>query len=226
MQIYTNSRYFYPMDVNEKRKADLRATKQQSIIDTTAKLIVERGIANLSMEDIAEAASYTKRTLYVYFQSKDEILLSIYIDDLKKRRTFLAEKISKAETGIDKLTEWAYGLFQYCEKNKHSLQVQNYIETQFVDLDRVDEAVFAEFQAVNKQLIISVRAIFDLGIFDQSFRTGIQADMTASQFIHSYQAILSRAFSDTYSYVKFMKTGYIHHYVTMFTQSIILKQSA
>ena len=44
------------------------------IANEAIKLFSKKGIVNTSMDDIAKSAKYSKATLYVYFQNKDEIV--------------------------------------------------------------------------------------------------------------------------------------------------------
>jgi AcrR family transcriptional regulator len=51
-----------------------RGPTRQRILDAAYKLFRARGYARVSMDDIAAAATITKRTLYRHFKSKDVIL--------------------------------------------------------------------------------------------------------------------------------------------------------
>ena len=55
----------------------LKKVKEKQILDAVEQAIQEYGIANLSMNHIAEAAGITKVTLYNYFQSKDNLYLAV-----------------------------------------------------------------------------------------------------------------------------------------------------
>jgi AcrR family transcriptional regulator len=58
------------------------------------------------MEDIARAASYTRRTLYAYFRSRDEILLTLFTRALATRWEVQAAAMVGASTGLEKLLVW------------------------------------------------------------------------------------------------------------------------
>lgn len=53
-----------------------QARRRQEIFDASAHLFVEKGFAETSMREIAAAAGIGKATLYDYFRTKDEVLLS------------------------------------------------------------------------------------------------------------------------------------------------------
>lgn len=55
-------------------KEDRRSRKRMAVLRVGAALFNERGFDRTTLDDIAEALSVTKRTLYYYIESKDEIL--------------------------------------------------------------------------------------------------------------------------------------------------------
>lgn len=208
------------MSVISDRKKHIKTAKQQFIVDATINLIVENGIDNIRMEDIAAASNYTKRTLYAYFKSKDEIILWLLTDDLICRWNYQKEKLSSCKTGLDKLNIWGLSLYEYCDKNPHSLQIQNYISYHSVHTDKISESIFKRFKLINNELAEGLRNIFNLGIEDGSFRKDIEIDITISQYLYSFRAILSRALSDSYSFAEFDKSTYVKHYQNLFTLSL------
>ena len=66
-----------------ERKERERLYKQDLIIKAAEKVFMSKGFENATMEDIAEEAEFSKGTLYTYFQSKNELCLSIVLRGLK-----------------------------------------------------------------------------------------------------------------------------------------------
>ena len=52
-----------------RRKKEQRAVHRENIASAASVLFMENGITATSMSDIAEAAGYSKATLYVYFEN-------------------------------------------------------------------------------------------------------------------------------------------------------------
>lgn len=70
-----------------KRQA-LAEFHRGSILAAAGRLFVRHGVNGTTMDDIAREAEYSKATLYVYFQSKEEIVGAILLNGLgmlKKR---------------------------------------------------------------------------------------------------------------------------------------------
>jgi AcrR family transcriptional regulator len=52
--------------------------KRTHIIETAIKLFAEKGFHSTSIQEIADAVGIAKGSMYLYFKSKDDLLLSIY----------------------------------------------------------------------------------------------------------------------------------------------------
>lgn len=57
------------------KRAQLRESKRQAVLQTAAQLFNEQGFHATSLDDIAQRLHVTKPTLYYYVKSKDDILL-------------------------------------------------------------------------------------------------------------------------------------------------------
>lgn len=71
------------------------------IIETSSNLIMEKGIKNTSLADIAQAVGISKGTLYYYYSSKDDIIYDIMEEHLNRttRELFnLFDNISEDNT--------------------------------------------------------------------------------------------------------------------------------
>lgn len=48
--------------------------RKQSICDAAMRVVARKGVKNVTVQDIADEAGVAKGTIYIYFQSRDEIL--------------------------------------------------------------------------------------------------------------------------------------------------------
>src|SRR3954451_7689964 len=60
-----------PVGLRERKKARTR----KAISETAIALFLERGYDDVSVAEIAAAAEVSKRTLFAYFQTKDDLVL-------------------------------------------------------------------------------------------------------------------------------------------------------
>lgn len=66
------------------RKVDRKA-RRDGLVSAAAQVFSERGVANTSVSDIVKAAGVAQGTFYLYFDSKDEIILAVvecFVDDM------------------------------------------------------------------------------------------------------------------------------------------------
>ena len=57
---------------------------RELLIKVARRLFSKEGISNITMNDIAKAANKSRRTVYTYFQSKEELLEASIEMEVKK----------------------------------------------------------------------------------------------------------------------------------------------
>ncbi|MCI8478821.1 MAG: TetR/AcrR family transcriptional regulator [Oscillospiraceae bacterium] len=83
------------------KKQALTEFHRGSILAAAERLFSEKGTEKTTMDDIAREAEYSKATLYVYFQSKEEIISAILLNGLILLRKKLGEAIEGHETWVE-----------------------------------------------------------------------------------------------------------------------------
>ena len=76
-----------------RRKKEPRSVHRDNIASVASELFAERGISATSMDDIAKAAGYSKATLYVYFENKEEIVSILVLDSMKKMCSYISSAL-------------------------------------------------------------------------------------------------------------------------------------
>lgn len=90
------------------KKQALTEFHRGSILAAAERLFAERGTEKTTMDDIAREAEYSKATLYVYFQSKEEIVNAILLSGM----ILLQKKIKEA---IDSHGNWFLAYDAVCD---------------------------------------------------------------------------------------------------------------
>jgi AcrR family transcriptional regulator len=204
------------------RKAIERETRQRYVLAAARKLLAGRGIENTTMEDIAQAVEYTRRTLYAYFPSRDEIYLQVFIDDLSSRWAAQQEALAEvaAESGLARILVWGESFYAYSRANPLSLQMHLYFDFKGIDRNRITRKTFNRFRTLNTELAEGLREIFQQGVKDGSLQPDLDMDLCISQYIYSLRAIVNRAVSPGYSFARFAPDEYVRHYLDLFSRSI------
>lgn len=76
-----------------RRKKEPRSAHRDNIASVASELFAERGISATSMDDIAKEAGYSKATLYVYFENKEEIVSILVLDSMKKLCSYISSAL-------------------------------------------------------------------------------------------------------------------------------------
>ena len=99
-----------------RRKKEPRSVHRENIVSAASVLFMERGIAATSMDDIAKAAGYSKATLYVYFENKEEIVGILVLNSMKKLYDYISSALIQHETTKERYDFICRGLVQYQEE--------------------------------------------------------------------------------------------------------------
>ena len=202
------------------RKTAEREVRKQVILDGARRLFDQKGIENTNMEDIAAEVDYTRRTLYAYFKSRDEISLSLFIEDQTARWAEQKEKLAGVKTGLDKIIVWGEALYSFTRRHPHSIRLQLYWDLKGIDRTHISDDVFVSFESLNDDLAEGLREIFNLGVKDASLRPDLKVDLTISQFLYSLRSVINRAISPAYSFAYFDPDDYVRHYLELFARGI------
>lgn len=83
------------------KSGNIRSLKRQlvreEIVKSAALLFADRGVRNVSLEEVASALGYTKSSVYYYFESKDELLWAVF-NYISGHFVGNAERLAELET--------------------------------------------------------------------------------------------------------------------------------
>lgn len=93
-------------------------TRRQQIIDAARRLIVARGMAGLTVQDLAEAVSLSEGALYRHFKTKDDILL-LLVDDVEETLLQVVDEVMAGPgSALERLEELLQRHLSYAERRR------------------------------------------------------------------------------------------------------------
>jgi AcrR family transcriptional regulator len=98
------------------KKAMLAAFRTREILAAARRLMAEQGVDALTMDEIAQAAGVAKGTLYLYFQSKDELIQALLSQVGEAIAQDLEAILAQSEPPPAKLRQMAMVLLQSVER--------------------------------------------------------------------------------------------------------------
>lgn len=124
---------------------DIRARRQEEILEAAAKLFAERGYSDANTQELADLLQVGKGTIYRYFPTKQELFLAA-VDRLVR---LLKETIDRAMEGIDEPFErMAVGVRTYLRYfAEHSEFVELLIQERAQFRDRMKPTYFVHREA-------------------------------------------------------------------------------
>jgi TetR/AcrR family fatty acid metabolism transcriptional regulator len=77
--------------------------KRERILDAAVRVFARKGFHATRVSEVAKAAGVADGTIYLYFKSKDELLVSLFEDRVERLLTFLQTELPRHATATDKL---------------------------------------------------------------------------------------------------------------------------
>ena len=96
-----------------RRKKEPKSVHREVIAAAASELFAAKGITATSMDDIAKAAGYSKATLYVYFENKEEIIAVLVMVSMKKLYSYIVSAIDRQENTKERYKQICQGLLRY-----------------------------------------------------------------------------------------------------------------
>ncbi|MCB0277954.1 MAG: TetR/AcrR family transcriptional regulator [Calditrichaeota bacterium] len=95
-----------------------KADKKKRILKAATKVFAEYGFYNAKISQIAKLAKIADGTVYLYFKSKDDLLIHLFEEEMKSIVAFHKSEIDQQKSGQNKLLKFAENHAQLCEKNQ------------------------------------------------------------------------------------------------------------
>jgi AcrR family transcriptional regulator len=177
----------------KKRREKEKEMREQAMISAAIKLFSEKGFNNASMDEIAKEAEFTKRTIYKYFESKEDLFFGVALYGFKTMFSYFSETAKKGKTGYEKIINACYGYYKFHKEYPELLRIMNIISM----LKNTDTPRKREWLEFNNSMFKGMQALFELGKRDGTINKDIDSWMGANSF----------AFITTGFFNQFAKTG-------------------
>lgn len=96
-----------------RRKKEPPGIHRENIASSAHKLFMKSGIECTSMNDIAKESGYSKATLYVYFQNKEEIIAFLVLKSMRKLDEYLTFALENKKSSKERYEMICQGLLDY-----------------------------------------------------------------------------------------------------------------
>jgi len=108
------------VEIVSKRKDN---EKYHRIIEAATKVFAKNGFYQSKIAQIAKEAGVADGTIYIYFENKDDILISLFEEQMKAVLDNMALQITKIDDPAEKLEIFASTHLDLIEKNKDMAEI-------------------------------------------------------------------------------------------------------
>ena len=137
------------------RKQREKEYKRKDIIDAAERVFFSKGVANASMDEVAKAAEYSKRTLYVYFSSKEQLYFEIMIRGYRLLLAQIEQHLAEAgpTTARQQLRCLFFAILEFSKNYPAYFEaIMGYETTDAKELSGVEDDSKTECYALGEQL--------------------------------------------------------------------------
>lgn len=97
--------------------------KYYRIINAATKVFAQKGFYQAKVSEIAKEANVADGTIYLYFENKDAILISLFEEQMKGVLDNMREQISKEKDAVKKIEKFALSHLKLIEQNKDMAEI-------------------------------------------------------------------------------------------------------
>lgn len=147
------------------------ASKHSAILVAATKIFAKKGFFNARISDIAKEAKIADGTVYLYFNNKHDILISVFEEEVGKLLSQTEIIINKEIAPQQMLSLFITNHLRVMKKNKYLAEViQNELRQADKTIKNFRNTKFTEYLAVIAEIIV-------LGQKQGSFRADINPDI-------------------------------------------------
>lgn len=170
------------MNLSKREREQLE--RENIIIETATELFSEHGFENVTMDTVANKADFTKRTIYRYFSSKEDLFYATALKGHQYLYDMLSASSNKGNTGYEKISLLYYTYYEFIVRYpKHSQIVNSRRYTRTENLDQTSP-YYKKFNELDRKLFESLRQTFLSGKEDGSIRSDVDIHKLAFSSIY------------------------------------------
>lgn len=132
--------------------------KEEQILTSAKSLFTKYGFKKVSMDEIASDAGVTKKTVYTYFSSKEELLKYCIKEELENMRKIIENVESKRLDFMETVHQVIYNLLKYKKNCKFLKMLFN--ESELLKNDKLKE----NLKIIDKEIQNYIRKELELAI--------------------------------------------------------------
>lgn len=155
------------MGITERKERE-KEQKRAMILEEAEKLILEKGLNHLNMDEVAERAEVSKGSLYLYFNNKTDLVLGICHKASELMNTMTSKVLTENKTGLEMVYQIGVNYIRFATEHPEYYRAMKFLES-FKDQEDSKNSAYLSMCSQNRQesFRVMVRAI-QIGMQDGS----------------------------------------------------------
>lgn len=178
------------MGIHERKERE-KEHRREEILTAAQKIFFEKGLQSATMDEIADAAELSKGTLYLYYNSKEDLYLGVMIRGLDMLHETLEETIMKAPSTMDAIWGLGTSYFEYYQKHTNFFRMFHFFQNPSIH-KQVSEQMAAECNHRTQHLWKTVIEVFQRGINENLLREDLSPVESAVILWSNFSGLLLR----------------------------------
>lgn len=175
----------------QTRKERERIARRDAIVAAAETLFVEKGFDAASMDEVAKRAEFTKRTLYQYFPSKEDLYAAAVLKGFRSMAESMVSAGKDAPNGFARLRSYFHAYYGFYRDRPGTFSLVSrwgYVKKR---LDGDSEAK-RDLDLYNRRMFDGIAAVLREGIADGSVRTDLPTDATVYSLVFLITGFLTQ----------------------------------
>jgi TetR/AcrR family acrAB operon transcriptional repressor len=163
------------------KRAEDRSSRQARIEEAAEEVFASRGVAYATMDDIARHSGVSKGALYLHFESKEQLYLSLAVRALREVLARL-QAVPSEGTGFQRLQALVESYAKFSESDPARFRLAGAWMSHDWQFQK-PEPLAAEYTKLIEQSLALVVNAFELGKADGTVQTHLDTQLTILQAI-------------------------------------------
>jgi AcrR family transcriptional regulator len=113
-------------DISSRREREKQLYRDE-IIRAAESIFYKSGFENSTMDQIAKESGFTKRTLYKYFENKEDLFFGVAYEGFQKLFSNIEAFVEPKENGFEKIHAFIMAYYQFYKDFPDTFLLMNYL---------------------------------------------------------------------------------------------------
>ncbi|HBC92536.1 MAG TPA: TetR/AcrR family transcriptional regulator [Pelotomaculum sp.] len=169
------------MGINERKEKE-KEIRRNDIIEAAERIFFAKGYDHATMDDVAREAEFSKRTVYVYFNSKEQIYFEIMTRGYKLLLGMLKDDLQKEKTcnAMEEIRQMYLTLYRFSKDYPDYFKAIMEYENGELDFQKgIPEQSREECYALGEEILGHLTGTLAKGMAENSIRSDLDVVKTA-----------------------------------------------